>query len=253
MCLWPEQFLYYLYGILIITVPKGTLYLIPVPLGETDLSGSIPAGVSLIVTTLRHFIVEELRSARRYLRKTDPLFPIDDSFFTTLNEHTRENEIEGILNEALKGTDIGLMSESGLPGIADPGARVVLLAHKLGIKVKPLPGPSSILLALISSGLNGQAFTFHGYLPVKPGEREKKIRGIEVMSKSGVSQVFIETPYRNSGLLEDLIRICKPATKLCIAAGLTTQEEFIFTCPVGEWKLKDPPVAKIPAVFILLA
>lgn len=170
-----------------------------------------------------------------------------------LNEHTEDKELEEMLAPAIDGADIGLMSESGLPGIADPGAKVVRLAHMRGISVRPLAGPSSIILGLISSGMNGQSFAFHGYLPVKPAERERKIREIETRSKSGESQVFIETPYRNMSLLADLIRICRPTTGLCVAAGLTTAEEYIFTCSIGEWRKMEPPVVKVPAVFVLQA
>lgn len=232
---------------------KGTLYLIPLPLGGTRLTESIPSGVIETIGRLRHFIVEDIRTARRYLRSTDREFPIDDSVFHILNEHTRKEELAHMLDSAMLGVDIGIMSEAGLPGIADPGALIVEMAHKRGISVKPLTGPSSILLALISSGLNGQNFCFHGYLPVKPPERENKIREIESRSKTGEAQIFIETPYRNMKLIDDLLKICMGSTRLCIASGITTDAEFILTLTINEWKSRVPDINKVPAVFVLQA
>jgi len=232
---------------------KGTLYLIPLPLGNNTIAESVPAGVTAIVVKLRHFIVEEVRTARRYLRKIDREFPIDDSVFHILNEHTREEELASMLEAATEGNDIGLMSEAGLPGIADPGALITAMAHRKGIAVKPLTGPSSILLALISSGLNGQNFCFHGYIPVKTAEREKKIREIEARSKAGEAQIFMETPYRNMKLMDDLLRICMGSTRLCVASGITTEAEFIKTQTINEWKSAPPEIDRIPAVFVLQA
>ncbi len=232
---------------------KGTLYLIPLPLGDSQLIESIPSGVMETIGRLRHFIVEEIRTARRYLRSVDRRFPLDESVFHVLNEHTREEDIAIMLLEALKGNDVGLMSEAGLPGIADPGSLIVRMAHRKGIKVKPLSGPSSIVLALIASGLNGQNFCFNGYLPVKHPERERKIREIESRSRIGEAQIFIETPYRNIKLVEDLIRICMGSTLLCIASGITTEAEFIHTMTINEWKGRLPEINRIPAVFILQA
>jgi 16S rRNA (cytidine1402-2'-O)-methyltransferase len=234
-------------------IVKGTLYLIPLPLGDSQLAESIPQSVIEITGRLRHFIVEEIRTARRYLRRTDREFPLDESHFHILNEHTRKEDIGLMLDTALEGNDIGLMSEAGLPGIADPGAQIVALAHRKGITVKPLTGPSSILLALISSGLNGQNFCFHGYLPVKNNDRERKIREIENRSKTGEAQVFIEAPYRNMKLINDLLRICLKSTRLCIAAAITTETEFIVTLTVSEWQTRVPDINKIPAVFVLQA
>jgi 16S rRNA (cytidine1402-2'-O)-methyltransferase len=230
---------------------KGTLYLIPVTIGESDLHKTIPAGVSEVVKRLRVFIVEEIRTARRYLRKTDPAFPLDDVVFHILNEHTGKAEHAAFLTELMEGNDTGLMSEAGLPGIADPGANIVALAHRKGIKVSPLAGPSSILLGLIASGLNGQRFAFNGYLPVKQNERIKAIREMEVRSSEGEAQVFMETPYRNMKLLTDLINVCRGNTMLCVAAGITTAEEFISTRSIGEWKKDLPVIDRIPAVFVL--
>lgn len=232
---------------------KGTLFLIPVTLGGDNIPDTIPSGVSAIIRMLRVFVVEEIRTARRYLRKTDPEFPIDDSVFYVLNEHTRNEEMAEMLDKALNGMDIGLMSEAGLPGIADPGSALISLAHRKGIKVRPLSGPSSIILALISSGMNGQNFTFNGYLPVKPDERHRKIREIEERSRGGESQIFMETPYRNLKLYNDLISSCNGSTRLCIAAGLTTDNEYVLSRTIAEWKGTNPPIERIPAIFILQA
>jgi 16S rRNA (cytidine1402-2'-O)-methyltransferase len=232
---------------------KGTLYLIPTPLGDTDLTQVIPDGVADITKRLRVFIVEEIRTARRFLRKTDPSFPLDDSTFHILNEHTRRAELEEMLSDIMNGTDTGLISEAGLPCIADPGSTIVAIAHSRGIRVIPLSGPSSIILGLIASGMNGQRFTFNGYLPVKPADREKSIRELELMSKDGDTQIFMETPYRNLKMFADLLRICKGSTKLCIAAGITTEQQYILTLTITAWRELSPPIDKIPAVFILSA
>lgn len=230
---------------------KGTLYLIPVTLGGDDPRDVIPAGVLDITVRLRNFIVEELRSARRFLRSIDPTFPIDDSVFNILNEHTRKDEISQLLAVVAGGTDAGLMSEAGLPGIADPGAVVIAMAHRMGIKVKPLSGPSSVILALISSGMNGQSFTFNGYLPVKPHERVARIKELESRSMRGETQIFMETPYRNTKLLTDVLSSCRDTTKLCIAAGISTSDEMILTMTIAEWRGKKPQIDRIPAIFVL--
>lgn len=230
---------------------KGTLYLIPVTLGGDDIRDVIPTGVLDITMSLRYFIVEELRSARRFLRSADPGFPIDDSVFSILNEHTRNDEISQLLAIVADGTDAGLMSEAGLPGIADPGALVVAMAHRMGIKVKPLSGPSSVILALISSGMNGQSFTFNGYLPVKPHERMARIKELEARSMRGETQIFMETPYRNTKLLTDILNSCRDTTKLCIAAGISTSDEMILTMTIAEWRSKTPQIDRIPAIFVL--
>ncbi len=230
---------------------KGTLYLIPVTLGGDSPHDVIPSGVVDITVRLRHFIVEELRSARRFLRSIDSGFPIDDSVFTILNEHTRSDEISQLLAVVAAGTDAGLMSEAGLPGIADPGAMVVAMAHRMGIKVRPLSGPSSVILALISSGMNGQSFTFNGYLPVKPHERVARLKELEARSVRGETQIFMETPYRNAKLLSDILNSCRETTRLCIAAGISTSDEMIVTMTIAEWRSKIPQIDRIPAIFVL--
>lgn len=230
---------------------QGRIFLIPVTLGDENPETVIPAYVIKTTCRIRHFVVENTRSARRYLRLIDKSFPIDDSTFTELNEHTTNKEIDELLNPVKEGFDIGIMSEAGLPGIADPGARLVALAHQQSIKIVPLTGPSSIVLALIASGMNGQAFTFNGYLPVKPAEREKSLKEIERKASSGVAQIFMETPYRNQQLLESVLQVCKPNTRLCIATDITLETESIITRAVSEWKRSVPEIRNRPSIFII--
>jgi len=230
---------------------SGKLYLLPVTLGTLAFRHVIPDDVIKIICRLRHFIVEDIRSARRYLRQLDPSFPIDESEFHLLNEHSSPEEISGLIDPLKRGIDAGIMSEAGLPGIADPGSPLVMIAHKNGIEVKPLSGPSSIFLAIMASGLNGQAFTFNGYLPIKGAERVNAIRRLEREAAQGVSQLFIETPYRNQKLLEDIIASCRAETRLCIAVDITSPTEFIKTMSIKEWALKSPDINKRPAVFII--
>ncbi len=196
---------------------KGRIYLIPVTLGGDDYSAVIPDKTIEIARKLRYFVVEDIRSARRFLRLIDKTFPIDSTVFFELNEHTAEADVSSFLEPAMNGYDIGLMSEAGLPGIADPGAMLVSLAHQRKVTVTPLSGPSSIILALISSGLNGQNFTFNGYLPVKPAERTAKLKEIERRAHEGFTQIFMETPYRNQKMLEAILYACSVDTMLCIA------------------------------------
>ncbi len=230
---------------------KGSIYLIPVTLGGSDISAIIPDKVLEITKGLRFFIVEEIRSARRFLRLIDKQFPIDESWFRELNEHTKEDDIAAFLDPAMKGNNIGLMSECGLPGIADPGARLISLAHRKRIKVIPLAGPSSILMALISSGLNGQKFTFNGYLPVKPEERVLKLRELEKRSREGYAQVFMETPYRNQKMLNDILKTCNRDMHLCIASDITLPSESIITKKLSEWQDDMPDLNKKLVVFVL--
>jgi 16S rRNA (cytidine1402-2'-O)-methyltransferase len=229
----------------------GNLYLLPVCLGGENFNAVIPAEVLILTRKLRYFIVEEVRSARRFLRMIDRAFPINDCVFFELNEHTGDMEITGYLDPVLKGADMGIMSESGLPGIADPGARIISLAHRKNIRVIPLAGTSSIILALISSGFNGQNFTFHGYLPVKPSERAAKIKDLERSARSGYAQVFMETPYRNQKMFEALTSVCSNDTSLCIAADITLPTEFIRSMKISEWKKNIPSLNGRLAVFIL--
>ena len=234
-----------------IIIVKGTLYLIPVTLGTTEYIHVIPPGVTDITKNIRSFIVEDIRSARRFLRTIDREFPIDKSDFFVLNEHSRPEEYESFLYPLMDGKDTGLMSEAGVPGVADPGSPIVSLAHKKGIRVVPLTGPSSIILSLMASGLNGQNFTFHGYIPVKHTERIEKIRKIEAEASGGESQLLIEAPYRNQKLLGDILKVCRPHTMLCIAVDITGADESIVTKSISDWRKMVPQINKRPTVFIL--
>ncbi|MBK8883656.1 MAG: SAM-dependent methyltransferase [Bacteroidales bacterium] len=229
----------------------GNIYLIPVTLGGDDFQKVIPEKVLSQTKLLRYFIVEEIRSARRFLRLIDKSFPIDDTVFMELNEHTGDTDISDYLEPAVKGSDIGVMSEAGLPGIADPGAKIIALAHKKKIRVIPLAGPSSIILALISSGFNGQNFTFNGYLPVRPAERNSRIRELEKKAHEGYAQIFMETPYRNQKMLESVISTCSDDTMLCIAADITLPSEFIRSMKISEWKKNISSLNDKMVVFVL--
>lgn len=230
---------------------KGNLYLIPVTLGNEDYSLVIPIGVSEIVKRLRNFVVEDIRSARRFLRTIDRTFPIDDINFYILNEHTSHSETESLISVIENANDVGLMSEAGVPCVADPGSSLIRMVHNRGIKVIPLTGPSSILLALMASGLNGQNFRFNGYLPIKTPERIPAIKQLEKQAENGSSQIFIEAPYRNQKLLEDLLSTCNPERNLCIAVDITSDSEFIRTQKIKEWKRSIPSINKRPAIFII--
>jgi 16S rRNA (cytidine1402-2'-O)-methyltransferase len=230
---------------------SGQIFLIPVTLGGDDFLKVIPSKVIDITRSLRYFIVEDIRSARRFLRLIDKEFPIDNTVFFELNEHTVDSDISDYLDPVLKGFNTGVMSEAGLPGIADPGARIIALAHRKRIRVTPLSGPSSIILALISSGLNGQNFTFNGYLPVKTAERSAKLRELERNASSGYAQIFMETPYRNQKMLESIIEICNNDTKLCVAEDITLPTESIKTLKISEWKKDLPDLKDKLCVFVM--
>ncbi len=230
---------------------KGKIYLVPVLLGGDDFRAVIPEKVIAITKNLRFFIVEDIRSARRYLRHIDKVFPSDSTTFFVLNEHTGDKEIGHFLDPVIDGSDMGIMSEAGMPGIADPGNKIISMAHRKGISVIPLSGPSSIIMALISSGLNGQNFCFNGYLPVKPEERATKLRDLEKRSHEGYAQVFIETPYRNDRLMESIITTCKKETLLCIAADITLPTESIMTKSISEWRKEMPLLKNRLVVFVL--
>lgn len=231
---------------------KGTLYLIPNTLGNPDTASTIPVVITGKVNSIQVYIVENLRNARRYLKSLNRDMDIDSLTFYELNEHTSDADLPAFLDQALEGADTGIISEAGVPGVADPGASVVRIAHEKGIRVVPLTGPSSILLSLMASGLNGQSFTFHGYLPVKRPERIRKIREIEqVCLRKGETQIFMEAPYRNDGLLGDILENCAADTRLCIAADLTMDTEFVQTRPVSAWKKTKPALHKRPVIFLL--
>jgi 16S rRNA (cytidine1402-2'-O)-methyltransferase len=230
----------------------GKLYLIPTPLGDTGHYQGLPSENQEILDSIGVFIVEELRSARRFLKSAGIQLCFDSLIFHELNEHTRDEDSESYLNEAMNGMNTGLLSEAGLPCVADPGNIIVKLAHSKGIQVIPLVGPSSLMLALMASGFNGQQFTFNGYLPVKPSERISALRLLEKdMMMHKRTQLFIETPYRNMAMLDSIIKACHPETMLCVAVDLTLATEYISTRPVRLWKNNLPDLHKRPAVFLL--
>ena len=231
---------------------EAALYLLPVTLGETPLSNVLPQYNSEVIAGIRHFIVEDVRSARRFLRKVDPQFDIDGSTFYELNKHTSPEAVAGYLKPLQAGNPVGVISEAGCPAVADPGADVVAIAQRKGLKVVPLVGPSSIILSVMASGFNGQSFAFNGYLPIKPDERAKKLRQLEQrIYNEDQTQLFIETPYRNGKMLEDILVNCRPQTKLCIAANLTCEGEYVQTRTVKEWRGHVPDLSKIPCIFLL--
>jgi len=230
---------------------KGTLFLIPTTLGDSPLSKVIPDDVQQIVNSVDHYVVEDQRSARRYLSKLGIKKPINTLEFSILDKRTHAEEIPGLLEPALNGHHLGLMSEAGCPGIADPGAELVREAHQKGVMVVPLVGPSSLLLALIGSGLNGQEFTFNGYLPKDSKLRCQAVVRLEKLALTGTTQLFIETPYRNQQMFEDIVKSCAGNTHLCIATDLTLQTQSLITRPVSQWKKHPPAFKKKPTVFLL--
>lgn len=233
---------------------KGRLLLIPSPIGDNDPSEVIPAHVLNSLHDINVFVVEDIRTARRYLSKAGLKGRIGSLEFHELNEHTRPEEIEGYISLFDGGTDVGLISEAGLPAVADPGAQLVELAHRNGIKVIPFTGPSSLMMALMSSGLNGQSFAFCGYLPAKTEDRKSRLRTLEKLSAAtGQTQIFIETPYRNDSMLKDILSCCHDGTRICIAADVTMPDAFIRTMTVGQWKKSGTVIGKRPAVFLMLA
>jgi 16S rRNA (cytidine1402-2'-O)-methyltransferase len=232
----------------------GTLYLLPVTLGDDNISQALPPDVVKLAQGLEIFVVENEKTARRFLSAIKTTRPVRELTLATLNEHTTEKELPALLAPLLAGRNVGLMSEAGCPGIADPGAKLAELAHGKGIRVAPLVGPSSILLALMASGLNGQRFIFLGYIPSDKAARVSKLKDIEKTSqKHHETQIFIETPYRNQHLLEDILANCHPATRLCVACNVSLAGELIISKPISEWKKFDlPDLHKQPTVFLLL-
>ena len=231
---------------------NGSLFLIPATLGDSPVEAVIPSKAIEKIKTLSCFIVENERSARRYLIKLGTKIPIDQMEFMILDKTTSPEEREVFLKPIEENKDIGIITEAGVPGVADPGADIVWQAHQKGIRVVPLVGPSSILLAIMGSGLNGQNFAFLGYLPIQSKERISKLKQLEVKSlQESQSQIFMETPYRNQRLLEDLVRHCRPETDLCLATDLTLESEFIKTRKIRDWKKQLPDINKRPTIFIL--
>ena len=233
----------------------GTLYLIPVPLGATPPAESLPANVLATIHPLQHFVVEQAKTARAFLKAAGTATVLQELQLEELNEHTRAAELDRLLAPLRAGHDVGLLSEAGCPAVADPGANLVALAQQEGIKVVPLIGPSSLLLALMASGLNGQRFAFQGYLPAKEVERNKTLRELEAESrKRQQTQIFIETPYRNKALFEAILQSCQAATRVTVATDLTLPGESVQTFSVEAWKKKTPPdLERRPTVFLLLA
>ena len=231
----------------------GKLYLIPSPLGDGAPEDVLPAPVFQILPQIRRYVVEEVRTARRFLSSAGLRGHIEELEFHTLNEHTSPQEVEALLPLFEDGAAVGLISEAGLPAVADPGARLVALSHRHGIEVVPFVGPSSLMMALMSSGLDGQSFAFNGYIPVKPDERKSALKALEKRSFHQ-TQILIETPYRNDSLLKDMLTTLSPSTRLCIAANITCPDQFIRTLKVQEWKkLQGFTIGKRPCVFLIQA
>jgi 16S rRNA (cytidine1402-2'-O)-methyltransferase len=229
----------------------GTLFLIPAHLGEANYDFIFPPQNSHVISSCTHFIAENIRTARRGIKSLIPSANIDSLHFFEFNKNTKSTDIPSIMKPLLSGTDMGIISEAGMPCIADPGNLLVEFAHQHSIRVHPLIGPNSILLALIASGFNGQQFTFHGYLPIKEGKRQFIQKIEQHATQSGYSQIFMETPYRNQKLLHDLLEILKPKTKLCIACDLTLSTEYIRTQTIENWKQKIPELHKRPCIFLI--
>lgn len=228
------------------------LYLIPTLLGDTPTDKVLPSYNREVILGIRHFIVENVRTARRFLKQVDKSIDIDSLTFVELNKRTEESEIEGMLKPLEMGESVGVISEAGCPAVADPGADVVAIAQRKGLKVVPLVGPSSIILSVMASGFNGQSFAFNGYLPIEQEERIKCLRRLEQKVYSeDQTQLFIETPYRNSKMISDIVKACRPNTRFCIAAGLTTDNEYVKTMTVKDYKGQIPDLSKIPCIFLI--
>lgn len=234
-------------------MPAGKLYLLPVPLGEdADPKHVLPETVARSIEFIDHYIVENEKTARRFIKAILPTKKQPELKLSLLNKRTETSEHAGFLQPCMEGKNVGLMSEAGCPGVADPGAAIVKLAHEKGIQVVPLVGPSSILLAMMASGMNGQSFAFNGYLPIDKGEKKNALKYFEKVSQErGQSQLFIETPYRNNKLVEDLLVLLQPNTHLCIAADITLDTEYIKTKTVAQWKKEKPDLHNRPAIFII--
>lgn len=233
----------------------AALYLIPVTLGDTPLDRVLPSYNTEIVLGLRHFIVEEVRTARRFLKQVCRDIDIDALQFYPMGKHADAARFSQYLEPLRRGESMGVISEAGCPAVADPGADVVAICQREGLEVVPLVGPSSILLAVMGSGFNGQSFAFNGYLPIPPAERAKRLKQLEARSQAeGQTQLFIETPYRNDKLLADLLATLHPSTRLCIASGLTTEAQAIRTLSVKAWRQLPPPtIGKVPTIFAIYA
>jgi 16S rRNA (cytidine1402-2'-O)-methyltransferase len=231
---------------------SGKLYLIPTTLGDENPYNVLPADIKPLAQSIKFFMVENMRSSRRFLKSIDPEINIDELTFFEINKRTRHIDMVAFFENAIAGNDMGIISEAGCPGVADPGSDAVKVAHQKGIEVKPLVGPSSILLSLMASGMNGQNFAFIGYLPIKQPGRGKAMKYIEQrVVKEDQTQIFIETPYRNNPLLSDLVKTLDGNTRLCVACDLTLESEYIRTKTIREWKKELPDLHKRPAIFLI--
>ena len=233
---------------------ETALYLIPCTLGDTPLSQVLPAYNAELIGQIRHFIVEEIRTARRFLRRVDKAFPIDDCTFYEMGKRADAGRFASYLKPLDEGHAVGVISEAGCPAVADPGADIVAIAQRRGIRVVPLVGPNSMIMAIMGSGLNGQSFAFNGYLPIDDAERAQRLKALEQRAqRERQTQLFIETPYRNRRMFDTLLRVLSPKTRLCIAAGITTSDEWIHTHTVAEWKrLELPDLSRVPTIFLFL-
>lgn len=230
----------------------ASLYLIPVPLAEIEHGLCLPEYNAAIVRRTKHFVVENVRSARRFIKAVDRAIDIDQLHFYELNKHTSAADLVSYITPLLSGEDMGLVSEAGCPAVADPGSDLVALAHKRGIRVEPLVGPSSILLSLMASGFNGQGFSFKGYLPIDDRARIQTLKDLEQRAtQQRETQIFIETPYRNDRMLEEILKHCRPTTRLCIACELTSPSSWIETKTLAQWAKAKPTIGKRPTIFLI--
>ncbi|WP_423147595.1 SAM-dependent methyltransferase [Rubrolithibacter danxiaensis] len=230
----------------------GSLFLIPVPLAEGTSAQTIPAYNTEVVNSIKTYIVENEKTARRWLKEMGLQTPQNELTILPYGKHSDKTDLSAYLKALLSGENVGLMSEAGCPGVADPGSEIVALAHEHGIKVQPLIGPSSILLALMASGFNGQSFTFHGYLPIDKSQRTKRLKELENLSERfNQTQIFIETPFRNNQLLEEIVRSCQSKTHLCVACNITAKEEQIKTHTIEQWRKIKVDLHKKPTIFLL--
>ena len=230
----------------------GKLYLLPVPLAENTAIAVLPATHTELINHIRHYVVENEKTARKWLKEMGLKTPQSELEILVYGKHSEKQNLAPYFKAIKDGNDVALMSEAGCPGIADPGAELVAEAHRLGVEVVPLTGPSSILLSLMASGFNGQSFAFHGYLPIDKGARSKRLKELEsIAERFSQSQIFIETPFRNNQLLDDILYSAHPQTQLCIACDITAESEFIQTKTLANWKKEKPDLHKRPAIFIL--
>lgn len=248
-CLGKKQYLCQLF---VVAMIEPALYLIPVQLSEGDLTQVLPSANLALVREIKHFVVENVRSARRFLKKCDRDIDIDSLTFNELNQHTQPEAVASYLTPLEHGLPVGVISEAGCPAIADPGADLVAIAQQRGLRVKPLVGPSSILMSLMASGFNGQSFAFIGYLPIESGARTRRLKEMEQrIMRDDQTQIFIETPYRNNSLLTDLLRHLPTSLRLCVASDITGQGESIITHTIKQWAVIKPVLEKVPTIFLL--